>query len=105
MIHKKYRMFKNNGLLPKINQKTIEQNITTYALLNKCFRKEYQLHIDPSDHKKFVIFNASEYLQRQCSLVTVDSNPREVCFSHLDYQRNLEIVSLTRFYSYYVHCE
>lgn len=36
MLRNKYKLSKNNGLLPKIISKSSQTNLKTFALLNKC---------------------------------------------------------------------
>ena len=80
MLKHKYTLSKNHGLLPKINIKTEESIITTYALLNTTYHQHYQLHVHPHSDKTVVMFNQTEYIQRQCSTVIVDNDPAKVPF-------------------------
>ena len=47
MLHNKYRLACNHGLLPKIHNKPESDSMRTIALLNKTSQKEYEIYMHP----------------------------------------------------------
>ena len=57
MLYNRYKLQRNNGLLPKLQPPPPESPITSYCLLNQHTEKEYKLVKDPLGRPEFVMFN------------------------------------------------
>lgn len=57
MLYNRYKLQRNNGLLPKLQPPAPKSPITSYCLLNQQSHKEYKLVKDPLGRPEFVMFN------------------------------------------------
>jgi hypothetical protein len=71
MLRNKYKLGRNNGLLPKINVvKPPNPIVTSYALLYNSAPRQYEVSRNSNHPNSFVLYNDKEYLHRHCSIVS-----------------------------------